>query len=558
MKPYFTELITEIKKKKLSKEKISKLKVKLCKKHKFRKIPTDIEVLLNAQDKDVLLLKKYLVTKPVRTGSGVAVVATMTKPFPCPHGSCSYCPGGPNSTFGDVPKSYTGHEPATMRGIRNKYDPYLQVFNRLEQYVVLGQNPDKVEQIIMGGTFPSYPKKYQEEFVYYSFKAMNDFSKLFYKKGIFQIKKFKEFFELPGKVNDKIRVSNIHNRLFKLKKQNLKSLEKEQILNEKSNIKCVGLTIETRPDYGFKKHGNEFLRLGCTRVELGVQTVYDDILKSIHRGHTIKDTIKSVRELKDLGFKLNFHMMPGLPGVSKERDIISLRTLFFSDDFKPDMLKIYPCMVMPGTKLYHDYKKGKYKPLDIKKAVDIISEFKKDVPKYCRIMRVQRDIPSYQTIAGVDRTNFRQYLEKTMRKKDYTCDCIRCKEIGDKKISGKISFEIIMYNASKGKEFFISLVNQNKLLGFCRLRFPSQKLRKEITKKSALIRELHVYGAAESIGKRGKIQHKGFGKKLMRKAEQITKQNEYNKLLVISGVGVRDYYKKLGYKKQGPYMIKKL
>jgi len=555
-KQYIDELLQIIKTKKPSKEKLSRIKIRLCSKHKLKKIPTDIEILLNLEKKQIRKYKKYFVTKPIRTLSGVAVVAVMTKPIKCPHGKCIMCPGGPSSVFGNVPQSYTGKEPATRRAIRNNFDPYLQVMNRLEQYIATGHSPEKIELIVMGGTFPSFPKKYREEFVKYCFKAMNDFSSLFFIKNKIDIIKFKEFFELPGDIESKKRQKSIERNLLKLKTKT--TLKKEQIKNENSNVRCTALCIETRPDYGKLKHGNEMLRLGATRVELGVQTIYDDVLKKIERGHTVEDSIGSTQILKDLGFKINYHLMPGLPGVNKKKDLEALKSIFYHEEFRPDMLKIYPCMVLKGTKLYNLYKRKKFRPLTTKKASELIIEFKKYVPEYCRIVRIMRDIPTFMTEAGVDRTNLRQYIKALMKKKK--CRCIRCREPGNKKISGKIEIKTMHYIASEGNEFFISAedVKNDLILGFCRLRFPSQFLRKEITQDSALIRELHVYGAAASIGKKGRVQHRGIGKALLATAEEIAKTYYKRKMVVISGVGVKSYYKKLGYKKEGVYVVKRL
>jgi len=524
-----------------------------------------------------------LLTKPTRTISGVAVVAAMTKPSKCPHGKCAMCPGGIKSAFGTVPQSYTGKEPATRRAIRNNYDPYLQVMNRLEQYVVQGHPVDKVELIIMGGTFPSCKKSYQEEFVKYSLKAMNDFSQLFFKKNTFDIIKFKNFFELPHDIEDKARLNRVFAKLLMIKecetekvaytadniakpakkiktkrqKKNL-SLESIQLQNETSSVKCVGMTVETRPDYGNLAEGNEMLRLGCTRIELGIQSVYDEALKKIERGHSVKDSINSIRTLKDLGFKLNFHMMLGMPGINGKKELEGLKKLFTDENFQPDMLKLYPMMVLKGTKIYNLWKSGRYKPLSTEKAAEIIIKFKKIVPEYARIMRVQRDIPTFMTSAGVDRTNLRQYIEKIMQERKIKCKCIRCREIKAKE-QKKTNLKIIEYKASKGREFFIEAVDdENNLYGFCRLRLPSQFLRAEITKGSALIRELHVYGPMTEIGEHKNVQHKGIGRKLMQKAEEIARKNKKDKIVVISGIGVRNYYKKLGYKKEGAYMVKNL
>ncbi|MBT6041105.1 tRNA uridine(34) 5-carboxymethylaminomethyl modification radical SAM/GNAT enzyme Elp3 [Candidatus Woesearchaeota archaeon] len=603
-KAYFKELISQLKKKPLTERQISRIKMDLCKKYKVKYVPTNIHVLLNADQKDLDKLK-YLQTKPTRTISGVSVVALMTKPFHCPHakssksklskskkGPCIFCPGGPKSKIGDVPQSYTGNEPSTMRGIRNKFDSYLSTMNRLEQYVVLGHNFDKIELIVMGGTFNAFPKKYQEEFVMYSFKALNDFSKLFFDaKGKFNVVKFRKFFLLPGVVGDAVRTKKIHRKLLELKKKGKPSLLGEQKKNEKAKIRCVGLTLETRPDCIDKKTANEMLRLGATRVELGVQSVYDDVLDFVKRGHGVDESINATKLLKDLGFKINYHLMPGLPDkngkiVSMKKDLAGLKEIFANSDFRPDMLKLYPCMVMPGTKLFQLWKKGKFKALKTEKATELIAEFKKYVPVYCRIQRVQRDIPSYMAEDGVDKTNLRQYVDALMKKHEKEakvkgknkCRCIRCREAGHvfrkfKQIPDQKNVKLIVrgYEASEGVEWFISFedTKQDILLGFCRLRLPARDLvdiknKKEITNNIAFIRELHVVGEAIEIGAtkiKGKkpklnIQHKGLGKQLIKEAENIAKQFCKKKMIVISGIGARDYYRKLGYKKEGVYMVK--
>jgi len=373
--------------------------------------------------------------------------------------------------------------------------------------------------------------------------------------------------------NNKIMSNNPDANLIAIKKviekansqnNNSLTLEKLQEQNENAKIRCIGLTIETKSDYGKLIQGNEMLRLGCTRVEMGIQSIYDNVLQKTHRGNTAKDNIESIRILKDLGFKINAHYMPGLPYTTKDMDRKGLKELFANEDYRPDMLKLYPCMVLKGTSLYDDYLKGKFKPLETKEAAELIAWFKQFVPPYCRIMRVQRDIPTYVTDAGVDKTNLRQYIEKELKNKKIKCNCIRCREIGHKLHANKNlkinKPEIIVYeyDASKGKEFFISYedIKTNTLFGFCRLRFPSQILREEITEKSALIRELHVFGSAVGIGKQGSIQHTGIGKMLLKEAEEISMKNNKNKVVVISGVGARNYYRKLGYEREGPYMVK--
>src|SRR3989344_1766895 len=555
------ELLEQIKEQGIdSQTKLNSIKREVSRRYKLKNIPTNIEILLSLPEEKLEEYKSILLTKPTRTISGVSPVAIMTAPSRCPHGKCTFCPGGIDSPWGDVPQSYTGHEPATMRGIRNNYDSYLQVFNRLQQYIVLGQTIDKIEIIIMGGTFPATEKEYQEEFVYGLFKALNDFSALFYdQQGEFKFVEFKQFFHLPGDIYDKGRAEAIKSKLLELKNKSRLSLEEEQLRNETSFVRCVALCIETKPDWGFLDHGNEMLRQGCTRVELGIQSVYDEVLTEVHRGHTSADSIRSIQILRDLGFKINFHYMPGLPLTDYARDVAGMRKLFTDPDYKPDMIKLYPCMVAPGTALYYQHKQGKFIPLSTQEAAKMVAEFYEFVPEYCRVQRVQRDVPTKYWEAGVDRTNLRQYTDEKYSVKSRD---IRSREPKGGKINwGKIEIKVQEYAASKGREFFISAEDSENdvLIGFCRLRFPAESLRSEITLTSALVRELHVYGTATSIGEEGVVQHRGWGKKLMQKAEEIALSKGKDKMVVISGVGVKEYYKnKLGYVKEGPYMVKYL
>lgn len=557
---YFRELIGNARKKKPSKDELSILKISLCKKHGLKEIPTDFEIALNAPPEDRKNLG-VLRSKPGRTGSGVAVVAIMTQPSNCPHGRCSYCPGGLSSAFGDVPQSYTGKEPATLRGIRNDYDPYLQVFNRLEQYTILGHSADKVELIIMGGTFIAQPKRYRDEFVAYSLKAMNDFSAKFFSQSGFKLDEFKKFFGLPGDIGDRKRAGSLRVNLLKLKGS--ADLAKEQKRNETSRIRCVAMCLETRPDYCREEHISEMLRLGTTRVEMGVQSLDDSVLKKVDRGHTVEDSIAATKLMKDSLLKVGYHMMPGLPGSTEAKDLAGLKKIFSDPKFRPDALKLYPCMVMPGTKLYLDYKKGRFNPLTTQKAAELIAEFKRYVPEYCRIMRVQRDIPTTATVAGVDRTNLRQYVDRLLREKSVRCRCIRCREPKGRPVNIKnILIRALRYDASGGTEIFLEAEEPQTdiLAGFCRLRIPAKSSREEITQKSAGIRELHVYGEMKGIGEgKGKVQHRGIGKRLLSEAERIAK-TEFGrtKMVIISGIGAREYYRKQGYKREGPYMVKEL
>ncbi len=542
----------------------ARIKRELAQKHKLKRIPTNIQILLHIPEEDIPLLRSKLLTKPVRTASGVSPVAIMTRPARCPHGKCTFCPGGIGSPYGDVPQSYTGNEPATMRGIRNDYDAYLQVFNRLEQYVLLGQTFDKIEIIVMGGTFPAEDEKYQEEFIYGTFKALNDFSELFVLgDGSFDYKKFKEVFRLPGEMHDASRAAAIKKFLLDYKNRSETTVLEEQRRNEcVSAVKCVALCIETKPDWGFLAHGNRMLEQGCTRVELGIQSVYDDVLKVVHRGHDSADSKKSVQILRDLGFKINFHYMPGLPLTDYERDMEGMKQLFTDPGYKPDMIKLYPCMVAPGTALFQQYKAGTFTPIGTEEAARRISEFYSFVPEYCRIQRVQRDVPTKFWEAGVDRTNLRQYVDEKHSGEREKLRDIRAREPRGREVAwDKVELKVFEYEASGSKEYFISAedVQNDLLIGFCRLRLVKECLRKEIVEGSAMVRELHVYGTATAIGDEAAFdgaQHRGWGKKLIAKAEEIAKGAGKKKLLVISGVGVRGYYHKLGFVNDGPYVSK--
>ncbi len=555
---FYQEIIHELKQRELSKHQIQLLKNKLTKKYGMKRVPTDIEIMLNTSKQDAL----KLVTKPVRTLSGVAPLALMTAPSKCPHGKCLYCPGGPGSVFGDVPQSYTGNEPSTMRAIRNNYDPYLITFNRLEQFIALGHVPQKMEVIIQGGTFPAMPAEYQDEFLRYTYKALNDFGELFYDADGVKLEAFKKFFELPGNIKDAERVKRIQEKVLGLKGEC--TLQAEQLKNETAKIRCVALCIETKPDWCFEQHLNTMLEQGTTRIELGVQCLDDDILKFTHRGHDLADTKKATQLMKDSLLKTGYHMMPGQPGSSKEKDIAAIKELFSNPAYMPDALKIYPTLVMPGTGLWGLWKAGKFTPISVPEAAEIIALSKKYIPKWCRVMRVQRDIPSTIVEAGAKRTNLRQYVEEYKQKHGIVCKCIRCREPRDRAISWehvKISRED--YASSNGHEVFLSAEDTKNdiLIGFCRLRIIKKSFRPEIPENSAGIRELHVYGTAVPIGQEAgtEAQHRGWGKKLMAEAEKIAKE-EYNckKILVIAGIGVREYYYKLGYKKDGVYVSKEL
>ncbi len=585
----FESLIDEIIEKKPSKKELNNLKTKYAKKYSVKKIIKNTQILAHCPSDKRDELVKILNIKPVREISGVTVVALFAKPHKCPHGKCIYCPGGIGSEFGDTPQSYTGAEPAALRAIRNNYDPYFQVFNRLEHYCINGHVPDKIELIFMGGTFPSMDREYREEFVYYTYKAINDFADEFVRVGKNGVKsvdydKFNKFILIKEDLNSESRMLKIHSRINELKGE-IGDFKTEIKKNETGGLRSIGLTIETKPDWAKKEHLNELLEYGCTRLEIGVQSLDDDVLKKINRGHSISDTIECFQVAKDMCFKINAHMMLGLYGSNIEKDKKSLVGLFSDSKFRPDMLKIYPCLVVKGTPLFKLFEKGEFAPVDTKSAAKVIAEAFGEFPRYVRVMRVQRDIPTPNILGGVVHSNLRQYVDKEMTEKGIFSKDIRAREIGFANGLVKNDFKINVeeYESSSGTDavtlenststrsvsvlpkagtdYFIDVVNDDDLMiGFIRLRFPSEYgLRSEIVPGTALIRELHVYGAMTNVGEEGVAhQHKGWGKKLLLKAEKIAREKGYSKMAIISGVGVREYYEKQGYKLEGVYMVKEL
>ena len=496
---------------------IDKISNKVVKSHNIRDIPSKVEILKFCNGRERKKLQKYLQTKPSRSISGVSVITVVAKPEPCIWGKCIYCPKGVN-----VPSSYTGMEPAIQRGIRNNYDPFLQTKDRLNQYRLTGHSSDKIEVIIIGGTFLALENDYQNWFVRRIFDALN------------------------GKES--------------------KTLIEAQKLNESAKHRCVGITIETRADYCYEEHIGQMLKLGVTRVEIGVQSVYPDILEKIKRGHGIDSIVKATKLAKDSGLKVTYHLMPGL-FVNFKKDLEQFKLIFSDSKFKPDSLKIYPALVIAGTELYDLWEKGEYKPLNTEKGVKLISKAMKYIPKYCRIIRVQRDIPNDKITDGVMKSNLRELVEKECEKNKLRIQEIRYREVGHKLkkdvVMDKIKLLRMDYDASDGKEIFLSFedVENDVIFGFIRLRIPNKPFLKEINDKTGIIRELHVYGSAVNIGekKEGAWQHRGFGKKLLGEAEKIAKEEfKMKKMVVISGVGVKEYYRKLGYELDGSYMLKVL
>lgn len=558
---FLEELQNRVKHDKIhSKHEFMKLKVELARKYKLTNFPSVISILTSLPKEDREVFLKFLSIKPTRTVSGVAPVAIMTKPMACPpQAKCTFCPGGPKSVFGDVPKSYTGNEPASMRAARNVFSGYAQVMNRLEQYSLMNQSTEKIELIIMGGTFLYYPRAYQDQFVTESLQAMNDFSEMFWKGDELDFDAFKDFFELPSSVKDSDRAKKVLQKVLSSRKDS--SLEREQKRNETAHTRCVALVVETRPDTCSESDIDQMLKLGTTRVELGIQSLSDDILLKVERGHSVQESIDATKMLKDSFLKACHQIMPGLY-QSVDESVEMIKQLFEDPHFRPDALKVYPCLVMPGTKLYEEYKAGRFTPLSTEEAGEVLVRAAKYIPKYCRVMRIQRDIPTKVTIDGVSMTNFRQYVDELMKKNNVVSEDIHAREPRLRSVDWD-HVELVRqdYKASDGDEIFLSFedTKNNILLGFLRLRNPSAPYRKEIPPGTMGVRELHVYGTATGLAEQGDIQHRGLGKKLMLEAERISKEEFHaKKLVVISGIGVREYYKKLGYVQDGPYVSKNL
>jgi elongator complex protein 3 len=444
------------------------------------------------------------IKKPTKTISGITPVAVMLPPRKCEHGSCLYCPNL------DVPQSYTPKSPVVMRASAVKYDSYKQVVARLEAFTAMNHPTDKIELIIMGGTFLEYPKKFQYEFIKGCYDALN------------------------GKKS--------------------KSLAVSQKINELSQHRCVALCIETRPDVCIK-YLDRLRDWGATRIELGVQIIDDKIYKNIKRGHKVEDVVEATKVLKNNGYKIGYHIMPGLPGSNPKKDLELFGKLFSDERFRPDQLKIYPCQVMPSSGIEKLYWEGKYKPYTKEQIKKILPQMLKKIPRYCRVMRIMREIPPDYIVAGTINIDLRKDVEEELRNKNVKLKEIRYREIGfatKKEIDLNLKLKITKYRASGGEEYFLEIVNKDDILfGLLRLR---------IFDKKAIIRELHIYGKALKFGEKNELasQHKGFGKWLIQEAEKIAEKNKIKKLSIISGVGVRDYYGKLGYELEDSYMVKKI
>jgi elongator complex protein 3 len=459
------------------------------------------------------IMKKF-----ARTISGVTPLAVMSGPLSCP-GECLYCP-----TYAGTPQSYTPESPAVLRAIKCDYDAQRQVEMRLGIFTDMGHPTDKVEMIIMGGTFLAHPVDYQYDFI----------------KGCYD--------GLNGVESD--------------------TLEEARRINETAEHRCTGLCIETRPDWCGQEEIDRMLDFGTTRVELGVQMLSDDIYKLVRRGHEVADVVKSTALLREHGFKVYYHWMPGLPGSTPEMDMEMSRVLWENEDFRPDGLKLYPTMVVEGTELEKWYQEGRYHPYDDETMINLVADIKSIVPKYVRISRVLRDIPSKFIVGGL-KDSLRDIVRERMRQDNLECHCIRCREYGHRSRSGLETGEPRLirtdYDASGGREIFLSFEDENEtLFGLLRMRVlakPALMLRQGVDGKPAVIRELHVFGPEVPLTEKitGAAQHQGLGKALLAEAERIARDEAgADKVAILSGTGAKEYYRNEGYSSEGHYMVKSL
>lgn len=519
--------------------KLEEVKRSFCKRFKISSIlNSDIlkvyrQLLVAKLIKRQEVFESVLRKRSVRTISGIAPVAVLTKSYPCP-GTCAYCPHQE-----DVPVSYLSNEPAVMRAIRCGYDPYKQTMLRLAALENNGHQPEKIELIVIGGTWSYLPRKYRYWYILNCFRAANDYKQ--FRKSLLLLGDGEEAF--------KAKIKSFYPQSLSQKKIE-KYLQLEQEKNEKAKYRLIGITLETRPDYINKEEIISMRELGCTRVELGVQAVDDKILALNKRGHGVKAVADATTLLKQSGLKVTYHIMPALPGSSPQKDLSMFKMLFNDERFQPDQIKFYPTVVTEGSLLRQWYAQGKYKPYSDRVLQSLIIKCKAVVPKYVRIIRLIRDIPGESIIAGNRITNLRQIMSQ----QGVACNCIRCREAKDGRVSEyKIKQQV--YDASFGKEYFLSAdsLDEKTLYGFCRLRLDSNS-----PVSTAIVRELHVYGELAPVGGEGKVQHRGLGKQLLKEAELIASKQGAEKIAIISGVGARGYYRKLGYRKIGSYMVKKL
>jgi elongator complex protein 3 len=463
---------------------------------------------------DPALLRRIRM-KPVRTLSGVTTVTVLTKPYPCP-GKCIFCP-----TDLRMPKSYLPDEPGAMRALQHDFDPFQQTASRLQALEAIGHPTDKLELLILGGTWSSYRHDYQEWFVRRCLAAMNGFD--------------------SG------------------------SLAEAQAANEDADHRNVGLVIETRPDHVDAAEVRRLRQLGVTKVQLGAQSLDDRILELNHRGHSVEDTRRAMVRLRAAGFKLALHWMPNLLGATPHSDRADFRRLWEDPGLRPDELKIYPCQLLANAELYAHWRRGEYTPYATEELVDLIADLKPGIPEYCRVNRVIRDIPSTNVVAGNKRTSLRMDVHAELRRRGQRCRCVRCREVRGQPVEAQgLRLQQLEFRAGAGAEQFLSFVTgEDRLAGFLRLHLPgpgTPELGLADLRDAALVREVHVYGQSLAVGAQqaGAAQHTGLGEALMGRAERIAAAHGYRRLAVISALGTRGYYRRLGYTLGDTYMVKNL
>ena len=481
---------------------------------------------------DARLLERIRM-KPMRTLSGVTTVTVLTKPYPCP-GKCIFCP-----TDVRMPKSYLPDEPGAMRGLEHEFDPYAQVCSRIEQLESVGHPTDKIELLILGGTWSSYRRDYQEWFIKRCFDAMNDGSSA-----------------LSG-------VSSKSKRLEATGRLDPGELFQAQSINETAHHRNVGLVIETRPDEINPKELRWLRYLGVTKVQMGAQSLDDHILEINKRGHDVECTRRATALLRAAGFKIVLHWMPNLLGATPESDRQDFARLW--NDFCPDEIKIYPNQLLANAELYEYWQRGEFKPYTTQQLIELIADIKPTIPRYCRVNRVIRDIPSTNVVEGNRRTSLRQDVHMEMQRRGTRCECVRCREVRGKPIHPDLlKLDDMVYQARAAEEHFISYVTpDDKLAGFVRLSLPggdSPQVGMADLDGAALIREVHVYGQSLPVGaeKQGAAQHTGLGTQLLQKAEAVAKASGFNRMAVISAVGTRGYYLERGFERGELYLTKAL
>ena len=510
--------------------------------------------------------------KPIRTQSGVTPVTVLTKPFPCP-GKCIFCPNDVR-----MPKSYLSDEPGAQRAAMNKFDPYLQVYNRLLALKEIGHNVEKVELIVLGGTWSFYPEPYQIWFIKRCFDSMNDFPLRDRRKKISTKNIYKNAKQMYANQTYNSAIAKISKGKFFTKDEQASwiGLEKAHTKNESAFCRNVGLVLETRPDYINEKEVIKLRRFGATKIQIGVQSCNDNILNKNKRGHTQKETKHAINLLRLAGFKIHAHWMPNLYGASVTSDICDYKKLW-TPPYSPDELKIYPTSIIANTELYTLYKNGHYKPYSYNDLLKLFVNILPMTPRYVRLTRIVRDIPSGDIMAGNKFTNFRQIGENEVLHLGKKLQDIRSREVKDLQVALKdLKLEIIKYKTSIGVEYFLSyrtkkdnvsfkaFAKEDKIAGFVRLSLPKKSESKknfmfEIQNR-AMIREVHIYGQAVGIGQKqkGKAQHLGLGTKLIILAEDLAKRMGYAGIAVISAIGTRKYYRKRGFKASGMYLLKNL